>query len=139
MEIPNWTLYALTPRDTFEAMIRALGGPALAEQQDLQRAAREVLEGALTADQRALYLSHADARADADAAREDAATRVALTVGVAVGAALVRFPAAPADALARAATGVVRALLGAGLHPDQAAELTQTVLNTLARASEGEA
>lgn len=62
------------------------------------------------------------------------ATRVALTHGIAIGAALTAFPGEAADRLLQAGAAFASDLLASGLPPSVALALNRTVLDALDRA-----
>lgn len=90
----------------------------------------------LSADQRDLYATFADAWADACSAREDVVVRVVLTAGIAIGGALATFPEEPAAKVIDLAVSGVVSLLTADLPPDVAQDVARMALRVLARAEE---
>ncbi len=115
MDFPTWNLNDLAARELLEEMVGRLGGAALSGQLDAQAAARGALQATLAPSQRDLYLLYADAVSDAWSAREEATTRLALSFGVGIGAALACFPEDPPDQVARTAAQALAAALGSEL------------------------
>lgn len=127
------TLEKLLDRERFELVVVAMADSDLAKEEHARGVARRALEDALKPDQLELYMTYADAASDAAAAHEAAAIRVALTHGVAVGAALASHPEEDAGALARVGVDVAEALLASSLPLDTAQDVAGSVLDTLGR------
>ena len=116
-------------REGYESMLNRLGGEDLAHQLDLQRDARIALQATLDETQRDLFITYADASSDAAGAREQHVAHAALAVGVALGAALGRFPDAPAEVVIQTAGGAVSAVVGADLPASVAVEIARVALD----------
>ena len=138
MTIPSWklddltVLTDLTGREALDALITRLGGDALARSLAEQRAARLALQADLPADGRERFITYADASTDLAATREHAATRAGLCYGVALGAALARFPHERPAAVLEAATLTAASVLSGELPPASARQVAEAVLAALA-------
>lgn len=129
-----WNPEDWTHHEAYEAMVAAAGGEALESAAEDAREARHALEEALSPEQDDVYATAADAGEDAYRMREIAATRVAFVHGLAVGAALARFPDEDAARLAGFAASTATVLLDAGLPGSTAMEVNAVVLDALGRA-----
>ncbi len=134
MDIPDWKLDDLTGREAYEALLARLAGAGLTHQLGVTREARLAVQATLSGDQRDLFITYADACADASAVREEAAGRAGLCYGVAIGAALARFPALDAEAVADTAAEAASAVLGAALPVALAREVARAAIEALALA-----
>lgn len=131
MHVLNWRLDAVMDREAYEALLERLGGAGLARQLAAQREARLALQATLSGDQRAGFITYADAATDAAAVREEAASRAGLCCDVAIGTALARFPELDPDAVVDAASGAVGAVLGADLPPELARQVASVTIAAL--------
>lgn len=132
----KWKVEDWCDHTAYEAMIEAVGQKEMAPFLDARKKARIALEASLSPEQRDLYTTFSDAWADASAAREAVAVRVALTAGVSIGGALMCFPEEAAERVIDLAVGGVVSLLCADLPPDVAQDVARMALRVLERASE---
>lgn len=133
MTTPLWRLDDPITRDGYERLLDRLGGAPLALHRVEARQARQRLEASLAPDQRALFLDAVDASTDASCTREEAAGQAALVLGVGLGAALARYPDAPAHTVAETASGVIRAVLGSELNEPDADGVARVALDAIRR------
>ncbi len=137
MVFPRWNLNDLVDRGSLEGALARLGGEPLAAQLRAQAEAREALQGALSPEQEALYLGYADAASDAWSLREEAGARLALTLGVGVGAALACFPEEDPDAVIDTAARALAAAMCSPLScPDAVARAALATLEWAPRRRE---
>lgn len=133
MNIHTLRLDEIIGRDAYDALVDRLGGARLASALDEERRARLALQAGLEGLARDRLISFADACTDAAATREDAATRAGLCYGVALGAALCRDPARPAEDLLEVAACAAGAVLGGALDPRASGDVAASALSALVR------
>lgn len=132
----NLDIRNLTDQETFEVMIARLGGDAISERAQTRQTTRRALESALSGDTRSLFIAYADAVTEHEGAREDAATRAGLLLGVGVGVALNAYPDHDVPSIATLAADVVSGVIGAGVGPAVAQDIARQVLRALARVTD---
>lgn len=117
-----------------DPMINNVGGPDLAAALASARTAQEALRAALSPELRALYVAASDAVHDAASLREAAVQHVAITHGLAIGAALAAFPEEPHDLLVDVGTRVAGMALGCDMDTARVQRLVTRVLGAVERA-----
>lgn len=119
---------------SIEPMIGSVAGIDLTRALTTFRTAREALGAALTPEQRGLYIVASDASQDAASVRESAVQHIALTHGLAIGAALAAFPDEPHDLLVDVATRIAGAAVGGGMDTARVQRIVARVLGAIERA-----
>lgn len=130
--ITSWRLDEITGREGYEALVARLAGDTLTGQLDAARRARLALQEGLGGAQRDHLITYADAATDAACTREEAAAAAGLCYGVAIGAALARFPDEASDAVIGAAARAAEAVLGSALSLGVADGVARVALDALA-------
>lgn len=133
----TWSPEDWTDLDAYEAALDMYGGADLEALETSAADAAAALEAVLVPAQRDLFHAYADAVVDGYAAREVAATRVALVHGIAMGAALAKFGTRESPArLMRLASAATSEVLVSGLAPRMGISVLETVADAF-RAAEG--
>lgn len=124
----------LADPSVYDALVANLAGPHLEALERTRAEARRALEAALPPEARGLLLTWSDAAVDATCAREEAAARVGLALGVGVGAALAAHPDEDPAPLATTAADVVISVMAGPLPAPLAVDVARLVMDTLDRA-----